>query len=135
MTIEAAIQSKLATAVASKTTRVCQGAIEQGSALPAVTWDWLPGGGSEQGMDGAPLGLAAGVVQFDAIAATAAAAAEIRELIRLAFQRHVTGLMGGASGVHVYGCLFQGSSGGYEPDTGAYVRSIDIEFQYQQAQS
>lgn len=135
MNIEAAIQSKLATAVASKTTRIYQGAREEGSALPAVTWDWLPGGGSEQGLDGAPLGLAAGVIQFDAIAATAAAAAEIRELIRLAFQTHDGGLMGGASGVRVYGCLFQGSSGGYEPDTGAYVRSIDIEFQYQQSQS
>jgi hypothetical protein len=135
MTIETAIQSKLVAAVASKTPRVYQGAREQGSALPAVSWDWIPGGESFQDMTAGSVGLAEGTVQFDAYAETTKEAAAIRELIRLAFQNHINAKMGGTSGVQVWACIFSGMSGGYEPETNVIVRSINFDIHYQQAQS
>lgn len=138
MTIEEAIQAHLVAAVASKTALVFQGAREQGSAIPAVTWDWLPGGESLQDMSSGPLGVAMQTVQIDAIASTAKEAAAIRELIRLAFQNHSNANMGASGsplsgGVKVWGCFFSGSSSGFEPETSNYVRSIDFEIHHKQA--
>jgi len=126
VTIEAAIQSHLVNAVASKTSRVYQGERPQGSAIPAVSWDWIEGGESYQDMTAGSVGLAGISAQFNAFAATTAAAAEIRELIRLAFQNHINAKMGGVSGVQVWACLYEGISGGFEPDTNVIVRSVDF---------
>jgi hypothetical protein len=135
MTIETAIQTKLVAVVASKTPRVYQGAREQGSALPAVSWDWLPGGESFQDMTTGSVGLAEGTVQFDAYAETTKEASAIRELIRLAFQNHINAKMGGSSGVQVWGCLAGPKISGYEPETNIIVRSIQFEIHYAESQS
>jgi hypothetical protein len=116
-------------------TRIYQGEREQSSALPAISFDEIPGGDSWQDLSDGSVGLAFGVFQFNCYSNTTKQAAQLRELVRLAFQNHSPGLMGGASGVRVFGCIYSGNSGGFEPVTWKAVRSVDFEIQYTEATS
>jgi len=135
LTIEESIFNHLedqAAIVALVSTRIYQTEREQGSGLPAIVFDEVGGGESEQDMSAGSIGLAKGLYQFDCYATTTKEAAAIRELVRLAFQNHINAVMGGAGGVHVWMCDFSGQSGGFDPDTRDVVRSIDFEIQHQQ---
>ena len=138
MTIDEALYAHLAadssiTAVVS--TRIHNGAREQGGALPAISFSAISGE-SEQDITGAPVGLGGVTVQFDCYGATSKAASALRELVRLSFQGHTAGsLMGGESGLRVFGCWVEGMSAGYDPDTDDEVRSIDFDIEFNEATS
>ncbi len=114
-------------------TRIHNGAREQGGALPAISFSEISGE-SEQDVTGASVGLGKTLFQIDCYAATSKAASALRELVRLSLQGHAAGsLMAG--GLYVYGCWVEGMSGGYDPDTGDEVRSIDFEIEFNEATS
>ena len=133
MSIEESVFNHLgdqAAIVALVSARIYQTERVQGSALPSIVFSEVGGGESEQDMSSGSVGLAVGLYQFDCYAATSKEAAAIRELVRLAFQNHINATMG--SGVHVWMCDFSGQSGGFDPDTRDFVRSIDFEIHYKQ---
>ena len=138
MTIQEAIYNALAadsdiTELVS--TRIYQTEREQGEGLPAVVFEDIAGGECLEDMTSGCIGLAKTLFQIDSYSETSKQAAQIREYVRLLFQNHRTAIMGGAGGVHVWACYFEGTSAGFEPGTRTFVRSIDFEFHYQQATS
>ena len=138
MTIDEALYAHLAadSSIADVVgTRIHNGAREQGGSLPAISFSEISGE-SEQDVTGAPVGLGGVTVQFDCYAATSKAASALRELVRLSLQGHTAGsLMGGGSGLRVFGCWVEGMSAGYDPDTGDEVRSIDFDIEFNEATS
>ena len=133
MTIEESIHAHLSAQAAITAlvgTRIYQGAREQGSALPAISFSEVDGE-SYQDMTAGSVGLARATYQFDCHAGTTKQAAALRELVRLAMQNHINSPLS-ASGVQTWACLFTGTSGGYDPETGAIVRSVDFELLFAQ---
>ncbi len=115
--------------------RIYQTEREQGDGLPAVVFDEIAGGESDQDMTAGSVGLARMLFQIDCYSETSKEAAQIREYVRLLFQNHINATMGGAGGIHVWACYFEGTSAGFEPGTRTFVRSIDFEFHYAQPTS
>lgn len=137
MTIEEAINAHLkaqASITALVGARIYQSVREQSAGLPAITFDRLDGGASFQDISSGSVGLAEDQVDFTAYAADAKTAALLREYMRVALQNFVGAVMGGAGGVRVFGCLYESSHGGYEPDTQppVYMRSVTFTIQYEQ---
>ena len=136
MTIDESISAHLladATITALVGARIYNGPREQGGSLPAISFDEISGE-SEQEVTGDAVGLASSLYQFDCYAATTKAAAAVREVLRLSLQGHTAGSAMGA-GVRVYGCWVEGKSGGYDPDTGDKVRSIDFSIEFNETTS
>ena len=140
MTIEEAITLHIKqqpAIVARVASRIYQGEREQSVSGEAISFERIPGGSSFQDISAGSVGLAEDTYSFSWYADSAKEANSGRELLRLAFQNHVGAVMGGAGGVLVYGCLYESSSGGFEPGTEPpkYVRSVDFLIQYEQPTS
>lgn len=140
MLIVEAIRAQLADTagvIALAGDRVYHGARPQNDAVPAVAFEELPGGESYQDMTAGSVGVAVMPIQVNCYAEDALDAHTLREACRLALQNWINADMGMtgsplSGGVHVWCCIFTGMSGGYEPETNNYVRSIDFDVHYQQ---